>query len=243
MIAPHHITQACRRTQDALLIATEKPSPKFDPGGGSASTAQEGAPTPAPVGLISAKRELADWLADWCSLVRDGLEVVATYDLDEHSRLEWLGSGERAEFLAGHETAQDFLDEITVLTKALENPYLPRAGKKYLGYYGGGDVYIRDGQNTVELADGTVERVETIRTWAAHHVLEWTGTAQEVSKAIKDYFGHDITPKQIKDAQYNDKRQGKDDGLVPAGLRGREYTYRIGSVLDRIKTKKNSETT
>ena len=240
MIAPHHITQACRRTQDALLIATEKPSPKFDPGGGSASTAQEGAPTPAPIGLISAKRELADWLTDWCSLVRDGLEVVATYDLDEHSRLQWLGTGERAEYLASHDAGQDFLDEITVLTKQLESPYLPRAGKKYLGWHGGGDVYVRDGQSTVELADGTVERVETIRTWAAHHVLEWTGTAQEVSKAIKDYFGHDITPVQIKKAQDNDKRRGRDDGLVPVGQRGREYIYRLGSVIDRIKVKKNS---
>jgi hypothetical protein len=239
VISPHHIIQAVERAQQALIVAEHKPSPKGQ--GGGSNTVE--APLPLPVGLISAKRELADWLVDWCSLVRDGLEVVATYDLDEHSRLQWLGSGERAEYLAGHDAGQDFLDEITVLTKQLESPYLPRAGKKYIGWHGGGDVYVRDGQSTVELADGTVERVETVRTWAAHHVLEWTGTAQEVSKAIKDYFGHDITPKQIKDAQYNDKRQGKDDGLVPAGLRGREYTYRIGSVLDRIKTKKNSETT
>ena len=239
MIQAYHIRQAVERTQQALIVAEHKPSPRGQ--GGGSNTVE--APLPLPVGLISAKRELADWLTDWCSMVRDGLEVVATYDLDEHSRLEWLGTGERAEFLAGHDAGMDFLDEITVLTKQLESPYLPRAGKKYLGWHGGGDVYVRDGQSTVELADGAVERVETVRAWAAHHVLEWTGTAQEVSKAIKDYFGHDITPKQIKDAQYNDKRQGKDDGLVPAGLRGREHTYRVGSVLDRIKIKKNSETT
>ena len=115
MINPHHITQAVRRTQDALLIATEKPSPRPDNGGGGGSSIEP--PTPLPVGLISAKRELADWLTDWCSMVRDGLGVVANYDLDEHSRLQWLGTGERAEFLAAHDTAQDFLDEITVLTK------------------------------------------------------------------------------------------------------------------------------
>ena len=54
MINPHHITQACRRTQDALLIATEKPSPKPQNGGGGGSSIE--APTPLPVTLISAKR-------------------------------------------------------------------------------------------------------------------------------------------------------------------------------------------
>ena len=240
MISPHHITRACERTIQALLLATEKPSPKLTGGGGGSSIEP---PMPLPAGIISAKRELRDMLLDWVGLVSEGLAVVAHCDPTEASMLTWLGSGERADYLAAHEAAQDFLEEITEVTKQLESPYLPRAGKKYLGWHGGGDVYVRDGQSTVELADGTVERVETVRAWAAHHVLEWTGTAQEVSKAIKDYFGHDITPKQIKDAQYNDKRQGKDDGLVPAGLRGREHTYRVGSVLDRIKIKKNLETT
>ena len=234
MIAPHHITQACRRTQDALLIATEKPSPKFDPGGGSASTAQEGAPTPAPVGLISAKRELADWLADWCSLVRDGLEVVATYDLDEHSRLEWLGSGERAEFLAGHETAQDFLDEITVLTKALENPYLPRAGKKYLGYYGGGDVYIRDGQTEVTLANGETHNVTTIRAFNAVNMLEREGTASEVSGIIKAFFGHDVKPQRIIMAHKNDKRKQSGPRLESVRQDGNSHIYRVWDVLNRL---------
>ena len=73
-MTPHHITQACRRTQDALLIATEKPSPRPDSGGGGGSSIEP--PTPLPVGLISAKRELADWLMDWCSLVRDGWQIV-----------------------------------------------------------------------------------------------------------------------------------------------------------------------
>ena len=236
MTSPHHITQAVERTQQALIIAQYKPSPRGQ-GGGSSNVEP---PTPLPAGVISAKRELRDLLLDWTALVSEGLAVVAHCDPTEPSMLAWLGSGERADYLAAHEAAQDFLEEITEVTKQLESPYLPRAGKKYLGWHGGGDVYVRDGQTEVTLADGTVERVETVRTWAAHHVLEWTGTAQEVSKAIKDYFGHEITPVQIKKAQDNDKRRGRDDGLVPVGQRGREYIYRIGSVLDRIKVKKNS---
>ena len=239
MIAPHHITQACRRTQDALLIATEKPSPKGR-GGGSSNVEP---PMPLPAGVISAKREMRDMLLDWVGLVSEGLAVVAHCDPTEPSMLAWLGSGERADYLAAHEAAQDFLEELTEVTKQLENPYLPRAGKKYLGWHGGGDVYVRDGQTEVTLADGTVERVETVRTWAAHHVLEWTGTAQEVSRAIKDYFGHDITPKQVQQAQKDDKRRGNDNGLVPVSVRGREYVYRVRDVLNRIKLKEKSQKT
>ena len=239
MISPHHIQQAVERTQQALIIAQYKPSPRGQ-GGGSSNVEP---PMPLPAGVISAKRELRDMLLDWVGLVSEGLAVVAHCDPTEPSMLAWLGSGERADYLAAHEAAQDFLEELTEVTKALENPYLPRAGKKYLGYYGGGDVYVRDGQQEVTLANGEVHRVETIKTHSANHVLEWTGTAQEVSRAIKDYFGHDITPKQVQQAQKDDKRRGNDNGLVPVSVRGREYVYRVRDVLNRIKLKEKSQKT
>ena len=232
MIAPHHITQACRRTQDALLIATEKPSPKPQNGGGGGSSIE--APLPLPVTLISAKRELADWLTDWCSLVRDGLEVVATYDLDEHSRLEWLGTGERAEYLAQHDAGMDFLDEITVLTRRLESPYLPRAGKKYLGYYGGGDVYIRDGQQEVTLENGETHNVTTIRAFNAANMLEREGTASEVSDIIKAFFGHDVKPEKIAVAHRDDKKRKEGKKLEPVRTEGKKHIYRVWDVLNRL---------
>ena len=232
MINPHHITQAVRRTQDALLIATEKPSPRPDNGGGGGSSIEP--PTPLPVTLISAKRELADWLVDWCSLVRDGLEVVATYDLDEHSRLEWLGTGERAEYLAQHDAGTDFLEEITALTKQLENPYLPRAGKKYIGNYGGGAVYIREGQQTVELADGETHNVTDLKAYNAAHMLDMEGTASDVANIIKAFFGHDITPKQIANTRDKDQRRSNDDGLKSLRKEGNAHIYRVWDVLNRM---------
>ena len=232
MINPHHITQACRRTQDALLIATEKPSPKPQNGGGGGASIEP--PMPLPVSLISAKRELADWLVDWCSLVRDGLEVVATYDLDEHSRLEWLGTGERAEYLAGHDAGLDFLDEITVLTRQLESPYLPRAGKKYIGNYGGGAVYIREGQQTVELADGETHNVTDLKAYNAAHMLDMEGTASDVANIIKAFFGHDITPKQIANTRDKDQRRSNDDGLKSLRKEGNAHIYRVWDVLNRM---------
>ena len=243
LIAPHHITQACRRTQDALLVATEKPSPKFDPGGGSASTAQEGAPTPAPIGIISAKRELADWLVDWCSLVRDGLEVVATYDLDEHSRLQWLGTGERAEYLANHDAGMDFLDEITVLTRQLESPYVPRRIKKYIGNYGGGAVYVREGQDAVELADGTTVPVAEIRDTNSDMILNRTGTALQVSRIIKAYFKFDLDPKKIKDAERYDRKKTEGVKLEHVRIDDGAYVYRVEDVLNRLFAKEISPKT
>ena len=230
MIQAHHIKQATERTQQALIVAEHKPSPKGQ--GGGSNTVE--APLPLPVGLISAKRELADWLTDWCSLVRDGLEVVATYDLDEHSRLQWLGTGERAEFLAGHDAGMDFLDELTVLTKQLESPYLPRAGKKYIGWHGGGDVYVRDGQTEVTLENGETHRVASIRAFNASQMLEREGTASEVADIIKAFFGHEVTPKQITMTRADDERSRREFKLKPVRRDGNSHIYRVWDVLNRM---------
>jgi len=239
VISAHHIRHATERTQQALLVAEHKPSPKGQ--GGGSNTVE--APLPLPVGLISAKRELADWLTDWCSLVRDGLEVVATYDLDEHSRLQWLGTGERAEFLAGHEAGMDFLEEITVLTKQLESPYAPRRTRTFLGVHAGEEVHIKEGQDLVELADGTVERVESIRAWNRDQVRLAEGTAKEVAEMIWEFFGEYIKPRLIADTRNNDsnpkvKREPK---LTSVRREGREHIYRVQDVLDRLVHKDFSE--
>ena len=241
MINPHHITQAVRRTQDALLIATEKPSPRPDNGGGGGSTVE--APLPLPVTLISAKRELSDWLQDWCSLVRDGLQIVATYDLDEHSRLEWLGTGERAEFLAQHDAALDFLDEITVLTRQLESPYLNRPNRKYIGNYGGGAVLVKEGQDTVELADGTTVPVIDIRDTNTDMVLRKTGTSLQVSRIIKAYFKFDLDPKKIKDAERYDRKKSGGNKLEHVRIDDGAYVYKVEDVLNRLCSKEISPKT
>ena len=230
MIAPHHITQAVERAQQALNIAQEKPSPKGQ-GGGSSNVEP---PMPLPAGIISAKRELRDMLLDWVGLVSEGLAVVAHCDPTEASMLTWLGSGERADYLAAHEAAQDFLEELTEVTKALENPYLPRAGKKYLGYYGGGDVYVRDGQKEVTLANGEVHRTATIRAFNAANMLEQEGTASEVADIIKAFFGHEVTPTRIHDTQKNDKRKTEGAKLEPLRTEGKKHIYRVWDVLNRL---------
>ena len=237
MISPHHITQAVERALEALLQATEKPSPKLTGGGGGSSIEP---PMPLPAGIISAKRELRDMLLDWTALVSEGLAVVAHCDPTEPSMLTWLGSGERADYLAAHEAAQDFLDEITAVTKQLESPYLPRAGKKYIGNYRGAALYAREGQRTVELPSGDTIPVIEAKDAAADRLLTYEGNAEKVALIIETYFGHEIKPKRITKAADNDKRNNKTNPLTPTQTVGRNHHYKVEDVLNRFFRKENS---
>ena len=238
MISPHHITQACERTLGALLLATEKPSPKLTGGGGGSSNVEP--PMPLPAGIISAKRELRDMLLDWVGLVSEGLAVVAHCDPTEPSMLAWLGSGERADYLAAHEAAQDFLDELTEVTKQLESPYLPRAGKKYIGNYRGAALYAREGQRTVELPSGDTIPVIEAKDAAADRLLTYEGSAEKVALIIETYFGHEIKPKRITKAADNDRRNNKPNPLTPTQTVGRNHHYKVEDVLNRFFRKENS---
>lgn len=229
-MTPQHIKQACERTQVALIVATSKPAPK---GGGSGGGSIE-PPLPLPVGIISAKRELRDVLLLWTDLVSDGMDVVAHCDPTDTSMLEWLSGNERATFLATHDAATDFLDELTTITKSLENPYLPRFGRKYLGHHGGGDVYVKEGQTEVTLADGETHRVETIRAFNAAQMLEREGTASEVADIIKGFFGHTLTPAKIAVTYRDDKKRKTGTKLEPIRTEGKNHIYRVWDVLNRL---------
>ena len=195
---------------------------------------------PLPAGIISAKRELRDMLLDWTALVSEGLAVVAHCDPTEPSMLAWLGSGERADYLAAHEAAQDFLEEITEVTKQLENPYLPRAGKKYIGNYKGAALYAREGQRTVELPSGDTIPVIEAKDAAADRLLDYEGTAEQVALIIETYFGHELKPKRITKAADNDKRNNKTNPLTPTQTVGRNHHYKVEDVLNRLFRKENS---
>ena len=237
MISAHHIQHACERTLEALLLATEKPSPKLSGGGGGSSIEP---PMPLPAGIISAKRELRDMLLDWVGLVSEGLEVVAHCDPTEPSMLAWLGSGERADYLAAHDAGMDYLDELEGITRKLESPYLPRAGKKYIGNYEGVALYAREGQKTVELPSGDTIPVIEAKDAAADRLLAYEGNAEKVALIIETYFGHELKPKRITKAADNDKRNNKPNPLTPTQTVGRNHHYRVEDVLNRFFRKEKS---
>lgn len=227
---PLLIQQAIERTQFALILATTKPSPKGEGGGGGSIEP----PLPLPVGIISAKRDLRDLLLLWTDLVSDGMEIVPDCDPTEVSMLDWLGGGERAVFLAGHEAGMDFLEEITLVTKAIENPYLPRNGYKYIGNVAGSPLYAKDGQKEVTLADGETMTVQAAKEHAAHNLLNYEGTAEKVALIINEYFGHTITARQVSEAQRNDKRKEGGRKLEPIRTDGRTHIYTVFDVLERL---------
>ena len=237
MINPHHIQRACERTLQALLVATEKPSPKLSGGGGGSSIEP---PMPLPAGVISAKRELRDMLLDWVGLVSEGLEVVAHCDPTEPSMLAWLGSGERADYLAAHDAGMDYLDELEGITRQLESPYLPRAGKKYIGNHEGVALYAREGQTTVELPNGDTIPIIEAKDAAADQLLTYEGNAEKVALIIETYFGHELKPKRITKAADNDKRNNKPNPLTPTQTVGRNHHYKVEDVLNRFFRKEKS---
>ena len=237
MISAHHIQQACERTLEALLLASEKPSPKLTGGGGGSSIEP---PMPLPAGVISAKRELRDMLLDWVGLVSEGLEVVAHCDPTEPSMLAWLGSGERADYLAAHDAGMDYLDELEGITRQLESPYLPRAGKKYIGNHEGVALYAREGQKTVELPSGDTIPVIEAKDEAADRLLTYEGNAEKVALIIETYFGHELKPKRITKAADNDKRNNKTNPLTPTQTVGRNHHYKVEDVLNRFFRKEKS---
>src|SRR5699024_3664680 len=136
--------------------------------------------------------------------------------------------------LAAPEAAPDSLEELTEVTKHLETPSLPRAGKRYLGWHGGGDVYVRDGQTEVTLENGETHRVASIRAFNASQMLEREGTASEVSDIIKAFFGHEVTPTRIHDTQKNDKRKKEGAKIEPLRTEGKKHIYRVWDVLNRL---------
>ena len=237
MIEPRHIRKAIERTVNAIAISQEKPSPKMDIGGGSTIEP----PTPIPVSVISAKRDLKDMLADWVDLIADGAEVVKTCDPNDLSMLAFIDR--KADWLAEQDVAVDFLDELTVVTKKIEQPHLPRAGKKYIGSYGGGAVYIREGQRTVELADGTEVPVININDTNTDMVLNKTGTALQVSRIIKAYFKFDLDPKKIKDAERYDRKKSGGNKLEHVRIDDGAYVYKVEDVLNRLCSKEISPKT
>src|SRR5699024_7690829 len=143
-------------------------------------------------------------------------------------------------YLAAHEAAQDFLEEITEVAKQLESPYLPRAGKKYIGNYRGAALYAREGQRTVELPSGDTIPVIEAKDAAADRLLTYEGNAEKVALIIETYFGHEIKPKRITKAADNDKRNNKTNPLTPTQTVGRNHHYKVEDVLNRFFRKENS---
>lgn len=231
MIAPIHVQQAIERTLNALAIATTKPGSR---GGIRVSGGINEPPAPIGEGIMWGKRLLHERARDWARMIGDEQQIVIDADPDDVSVLAWLHK--QAHHIAAHSEAQQFLDELTEATKMIENPYLPRSGKTYIGHHGGGNVYVKEHQQTVELEDGRTETVDSIRAWNRDQMRLAEGTAKEVAEIIWEFFGHYIKPRLIADTRNNDAnpRSKKENKLESIRKEGREHIYRVQDVLNRL---------
>ena len=236
MIEPRHIRQAVERTVTALAISTTKPGPKGS-GGGAVSGGTVEPPSPIPDGVMWGKRLLHERLQSWAQMIGEDAGIVINCDNNDLAILGWLNS--KAHIISEHAAALDFLEELTEATKMIEAPYQPRVTRTWIGKHGGGDVTVRENQPIVELEDGRVEHVESIRAWNRDQVRLAEGTAAEVAEMIWEFFNIYIKPNEITEARTNDDRiKSRHPGLLSSTRKdGREHIYTVQNVLDRFPEK------
>lgn len=238
MISPLHIKQAIERAIESLALSTTKPGPR---GGLRVSGGTTEPPAPMPEGITWGKRLLHERVISWASMIGEEQQIVVDADFDDIPLLCWLHK--QAHHLAAHDEAQQFLDEITVAVKLIESPYAPRTPMRFLGVHGGGEVRVRQSQELVELEDGRVEHVESVKAWNRDQVLLHEGTAAEVAEMIWEFFGEYINPRKIALTRSNDNddKHKPEQPLQSVRKDGKNHIYRVYDVLTRLSENKTHE--
>lgn len=188
-----------------------------------------------PTAILDAKIDLKQKLTSWAIMLGEDEGIVINCDDDSLSIAAWIHT--KADALAAHPAAEDFFTEIREAVDTLRRPYLPRTEREYLGDHCGEHVRIRPGQATVTLADGTVERTETLRRRMRHRMLDVTGSPAVVADVVSVHFGQTLKPKQITTAHsddHNSNRPRRPDPLEAVTEDGRRKTFRVRDVLERF---------
>lgn len=231
MIEPRHIRDSIERALHAIALSTAKPGSR---GGIRVSGGTNEPPMPISEGIMWGKRLLHERVMSWAGMIGEEQQIVVNADFDDVSMLCWLHK--QAHHLAEHDEAQQFLDEITEAVKLIESPYNPRITKTWIGKHGGGDVTVRDRQELVELEDGRIEHVESLRAWNRDQMRLVEGTAYEVSEIVWEFFGQYINPRKIAITRSNDNDGAHKPKRPLQSVRKEEknHIYRVQDVLMRF---------
>ena len=231
MIEPRHIRDSIERAIHAIALSTAKPGSR---GGIRVSGGTNEPPMPISEGVMWGKRLLHERVMSWASMIGEEQQIVVNADFDDVSMLCWLHK--QAQHLAEHDEAQQFLDEITEAVKLIESPYNPRIVKRFKGIHGGGELYIKEDQQLVELEDGRVEHIESIKAWNRDEVRLYEGTAKEVSEMVWEFFDEYVDPRRISTTRHNDNdpRSKVTQPLTALRMDGKNHIYRVQDVLKRF---------
>lgn len=215
---------------DALTISEHPPAPK----GGQGGLAGNSRP-PMPTAVLDAKLDLKQKLTSWAVMIGEEGEYVIDCDDNTYSIAGWIYT--KADWLAEHPAADDFTAEMEECVRVLRAPYMARADLEYCGEHQGEKVYVRRGQPTAVLADGTVEKVKTLKAWSNAQMLDIIDTPKMVAEIVTVIFGRPITAKAITTAysdDHNPERPKSSKVLEPADEVGRKKFYRVSDVLERF---------
>lgn len=220
------IRKVCDQVHDALALAEVPPRTT------GAGTGKAGSRPPMPAHILDAKRDLKNQLTSWALLISDEAECVIDCDDDSLSIAAWIY--QKADWLAAHELAPDFVDEISTTLRRITDAYIRRDERIFCGIHAGQRIWAKPGQSTVTLPDGTVEQVKTLRAEMAARYLDHRGRAGDVAAIIRIFFGIDITGQWITATAANDRKRGRADPLTPTT----DGTYVVRDVLDRLSRRR-----
>lgn len=230
MSDPAHIRALCDRIYDALTISEHPPSSKGEQGVGAGASRP-----PMPTVILDAKEDLKAKLVSWALMIGEEGDVVVDCDNNSYSIAAWIYT--KADWLAEHPAVDDFVTEVEEKLQALRLPYQAKTELEYCGEHQGEKVYVRRGQRTAVLADGTVEQVKTLKAWSNTQMLDVIDTPKMVAEIVSVIFGRPITAKAITTAysdDHNPNRPCSSKVLEPAVEdRGRKF-YRVSDVLERF---------
>lgn len=188
-----------------------------------------------PTAILDAKEDLKAKLVSWARMIGEEGEFVIDCDDDSYSITAWIYT--KAEWLAEHPAADEFVLEVEDCANRLSAPYLARSQMEFCGEHLGEKIYVRRGQATVELADGRVEQVKTLKAWSHSRLLDTVGTPRRVAEIASVVFGRPITAKMITTTysdDHNPNRPQPSKTLEPASEEGRRKYYRVSDVLERF---------
>lgn len=216
---------------DALTISEHPPAPKGGQGGGAGASRP-----PMPTAILDAKLDLKQKLASWALMIGEEDECVINCDDNSYSIAGWIYS--KADWLAEHPAVDDFTIELEECVRVLRAPYMARADLEYCGEHLGEQVYVRRGQETATLADGSVEQVKTLKLHNYPKLHDWIDTPNKVAEIIEVFYGFSMTGKAITTAYSDDHNSNRESSpskvLEPAVEDGRRKFYRVSDVLERF---------